>query len=109
MLGEDIVAREDDSIRNRAVMVSARDVPPSAHGCERIFAEGGVGMGVSTETTPWTLEELHRLPDDGNKYELVYGELFVTPAPSPSHEELIAILVHRLVGYVERWNLGRVH
>jgi hypothetical protein len=30
------------------------------------------------------LEQLHRLPDDGNKYELVRGELFVTPAPSPT-------------------------
>ena len=26
----------------------------------------------------WTLEELHSLPDDGNKYELIHGELFVT-------------------------------
>jgi hypothetical protein len=23
----------------------------------------------------WTLEELHSLPDDGNKYELIRGEL----------------------------------
>jgi hypothetical protein len=30
----------------------------------------------------WTLAELDRLPDDGNKYELVDGELFVTRAPS---------------------------
>jgi Uma2 family endonuclease len=66
-------------------------------------------VGVATETRPWTLEELHRLPDDGNKYELVYGELFVTPAPSPSHEEIIAILVHLLARYVERWKLGRVY
>jgi Uma2 family endonuclease len=66
-------------------------------------------VDVSTETKPWTLEELHRLPDDGNKYELVYGELFVTPAPSPSHEEVIAILVRMLDRYVERWNLGRVY
>ena len=29
----------------------------------------------------WTLEEVHALPEDGNKYELVYGELWVTPAP----------------------------
>lgn len=66
-------------------------------------------MGMATETKPWTTEELQRLPDDGNTYELVYGELFVTPPPSPSHEEINAILVHLLVPYVERWKLGRVY
>ena len=66
-------------------------------------------MGVATETKPWTLEELHRLPDDGNKYELVRGELFVTPPSSVSHEDIIAILVDPLGPYVKRWRLGRVH
>jgi Uma2 family endonuclease len=66
-----------------------------------------MAVGMATETRPWTLAKLHRLPDDGNKYELVYGELFVTPAPRPSHEEIIAILVPLLNKYVERWRLGR--
>ena len=66
-------------------------------------------MGVATETRPWTLEELHRLPEDGNKYELVYGELFVTPPPSPSHEEVNAVLLRLLSPYVDRWKLGRVY
>jgi Uma2 family endonuclease len=66
-------------------------------------------VGMATETKPWTLEELQRLPDDGNMYELVYGELFVTPPPTPSHEEINAILVQLLSPYVERWKLGRVY
>jgi len=66
-------------------------------------------VGMATDTKPWTLEELDRLPDDGNTYELVYGELFVTPPPSPSHEEIGAILLERLILYVERWRLGRVY
>jgi len=66
-------------------------------------------VGVATETKPWTLEELHRLPDDGNKYELVRGELFVTPPPSVSHEDIIAIFLRLLVPYVGQWKLGRVH
>ena len=66
-------------------------------------------MGMATQTSSWTLAELHRLPDDGNKYELVYGELFVTPPPSPSHEEIIAILLPLVIRYVERWKLGRVY
>lgn len=66
-------------------------------------------MAVSTETTPWTLEQLDRLPDDGNTYELVHGELFVTPAPTPDHEEILARLHQILTPYVEANGLGRVY
>jgi Uma2 family endonuclease len=40
-------------------------------------------MPVSAAEKLWTLDELHALPDDGNKYELVHGVLLVTPAPTP--------------------------
>lgn len=36
-------------------------------------------MHMATVTKQWTLEEVHSLPDDGNKYELVRGELFAGP------------------------------
>ena len=32
----------------------------------------------------WTYEEFARLPDDGNRYEVIAGELYVTPAPGTS-------------------------
>ena len=57
----------------------------------------------------WTLEELHRLPDDGNKYELIRGELFVTPPPSVDHEEVLARLTEVLGEYVKKHGLGRVY
>jgi Uma2 family endonuclease len=57
----------------------------------------------------WTLDEVHRLPDDGNRYELVRGELFVTPPPSVGHEGLVAILNSLLVPYVQENGLGLVH
>jgi len=56
----------------------------------------------------WTLEELHRLPDDGNKYELVRGRLFVTPAPSQQHEIIAALLARLLDPYVAQLGLGFV-
>ena len=37
----------------------------------------------------WTVEELHALPDDGNRYEVVDGELLVTPAPSLVHQRTV--------------------
>ena len=59
-------------------------------------------------TKAWTIDELHSLPDDGNKYELVHGELFVTPAPSVSHEAILARLARLLEPYVAEHGLGYV-
>ena len=66
-------------------------------------------MAVATLVKRWTLEELHRLPDDGNKYELVRGELFVTPPPSDEHETIAARLSELLTPYVREHGLGHVY
>ncbi|HEU4631647.1 MAG TPA: Uma2 family endonuclease [Gemmatimonadaceae bacterium] len=41
---------------------------------------------MATATTRWTAAMVHALPDDGNRYEVIDGELFVTPAPSWRHQ-----------------------
>jgi Uma2 family endonuclease len=64
---------------------------------------------MATKLKQWTLEEVHRLPDDGNKYELVRGELFVTPAPSPEHETIASRLSRVLEPYVADNGLGMVY
>ncbi|MDF1505812.1 Uma2 family endonuclease [Roseisolibacter sp. H3M3-2] len=64
---------------------------------------------MATAVKRWTLEEVHSLPDDGNKYELVHGELWVTPAPTNQHETIAARLGHALVPYVEAEGLGLVY
>ncbi|MEP6835265.1 MAG: Uma2 family endonuclease [Gemmatimonas sp.] len=66
-------------------------------------------MPMATLTKRWTLDELHSLPDDGNKYEVVRGELFVTPAPTPTHETVCVRLRRILDRYVEAENLGVVY
>ena len=66
-------------------------------------------MLMVPSTSVWTLAELDRLPDDGNKYELVDGELFVTPAPSPAHERLALVLLRILAPFVWAQRLGDVY
>lgn len=66
-------------------------------------------MHMATRTKQWTLEEVHSLPDDGNKYELVRGELFVTPPPSEVHETILARLSRILDPYVAVNGLGMVY
>ena len=65
-------------------------------------------MHMAMRTKRWTLAELHRLPDDGNKYELVRGDLFVTPVPSLEHETILARLNEILVPFVVANDLGKV-
>lgn len=40
------------------------------------------------EDRPLTVDDLRRLPDDGNRYELVNGILEVTPAPGRPHQQV---------------------
>ena len=66
-------------------------------------------MHTAPQRRRWTLEEVHALPEDGNRYELVHGELWVAPAPSDRHETILARLTHVLVPYVETQGLGLVY
>ncbi|MGI8648643.1 MAG: Uma2 family endonuclease [Acidimicrobiales bacterium] len=45
---------------------------------------------------PWTVEDLERLPDDGNRYEITNGSLLVTPAPAIPHVVITANLAWAL-------------
>jgi Uma2 family endonuclease len=66
-------------------------------------------MHMASPKRRWTIEEMYSLPDDGNKYELIRGQLFVTPAPSDSHETIGARLNRLLDRYVEANGLGLVY
>jgi Uma2 family endonuclease len=56
----------------------------------------------------WDYSDYARLPDDGNRYEVIDGELLVTPSPSPMHQRILARLLMVLDAYVERHGLGVV-
>ncbi|WP_346113845.1 Uma2 family endonuclease [Nonomuraea maheshkhaliensis] len=47
---------------------------------------------------PFTVDDLLKFPDDGNRYELFNGSLLVSPAPTPQHQRVITRLVHILQG-----------
>jgi Uma2 family endonuclease len=64
-------------------------------------------MGMAAPTY-WTASMVRALPADGNKYELVYGELLVTPAPRVLHEIVVARLTFALTEYARRYSVGFV-
>jgi Uma2 family endonuclease len=45
-------------------------------------------MSPQSAVRGWTYEEFARLPDDGNRYEVIAGDLYVTPAPGSIHQQV---------------------
>jgi Uma2 family endonuclease len=56
----------------------------------------------------WTVEMRDALPDDGNRYEVIDGELLVTPAPAWRHQYAVGELLELLSPFVTAHALGRV-
>jgi Uma2 family endonuclease len=56
----------------------------------------------------YTADMVRAMPDDGNRYEVVYGELLVTPAPRPWHQVIVQRLSLALGNYVQREPVGLV-
>ena len=53
-------------------------------------------MPMATKTRRWTRADLASLPDDGNRYEVLDGELFVTPQAARLHQRIAFRLAHLL-------------
>lgn len=54
----------------------------------------------------WTYEEFARLPDDGNRYEVIAGDVYVTPAPGSIHQTVSARLVRLFGNFCEEQDAG---
>jgi Uma2 family endonuclease len=59
-------------------------------------------------TGPLTYEDYVELPNDGKRYEILDGELFVTPAPVPLHQRVSRNLLRILDRQVDRLGLGEI-
>ena len=54
----------------------------------------------------WTVDDLAELPDDGNRYEIVDGELCVTPSPTWRHGDAVQSLLFLLQPYLAANEIG---
>ena len=63
-------------------------------------------MGMSQATQRWTAEMVRALPADGNRYEVIGGELFVTPAPNFDHQAAVLRVLMHLAPFVDAYRLG---
>jgi len=65
--------------------------------------------GVPTMPLPSiTWQDVQQMPDDGNRYEAIEGDLYVTPAPTTRHQRVNKRLLYALDRILERPGLGEV-
>lgn len=63
-------------------------------------------MGMPALVPTYTAEEVRNFPDDRLRYEVIRGELFVTPAPGTIHQRAVGEFFATLKRYVEQYALG---
>ena len=56
----------------------------------------------------YTVEEVLAFPEDGNQYELVDGELLVSPTPTRRHQHIVHMLAYWVTRYLDQHDLARV-
>ena len=59
-------------------------------------------MNQIYEGVRWTSTDLELLPDNGNRYEIINGELFVTRAPHWKHQKACT----RIANVLDSWSLS---
>jgi Uma2 family endonuclease len=64
-------------------------------------------MGMAAPTY-YSADMVRALPDDGNRYETVHGELLVTPAPRTAHQLVVTELAVSLAIYLKAHRVGQV-
>src|SRR5713101_6668561 len=57
----------------------------------------------------WTHADWLKLPDDGWRYEVIKGELFMDPAPLEPHQRIEIAFAVALTNFVRAGKLGRVY
>lgn len=59
-------------------------------------------------STKLTYDDYMELPDDGKRYELIDGELILSPSPSARHQRVLIRLLVILNAYVGKHGIGEI-
>ena len=57
----------------------------------------------------WTYDDYSSIPDDGKRYEVVNGVLFMPPAPNIGHQETVGEIFAYLRDHLKQSKLGKVY
>jgi len=65
-------------------------------------------MAIRLKRSGLTYQDYLQLPDDGQRYEIIEGELYVSPAPNTKHQRVTGRLFRVLADHSEALDLGEV-
>ena len=57
----------------------------------------------------WTYKDYVSIPEDGHRYEIVNGVLYMSPAPSMGHQRIVGRIFYYLMTHVDLPGLGQVY
>jgi Uma2 family endonuclease len=63
---------------------------------------------MTTSATKLTYHDYLLIPEDGKRYEILDGELYMTPAPVTRHQIIVGRLHYLLMSYLEAHPIGSV-
>ena len=61
------------------------------------------------EQGQWTYDDYAAIPDDGKRYEVVNGVLFMSPAPNTWHQKTVGRIFRYLAAHIEDTGRGEVY
>lgn len=74
---------------------------------DNLKMEEGELMGLKQQST-YTLADYWKFPSDGQRWEILEGELVVTPSPAFLHQSILSRIFLRLGTFVEAHRMGTV-
>ena len=67
-----------------------------------------IAMAMPALEKIWTADDLQQMPDDGRRYEIIDGGLFVSPSPSWRHQKAVLRLAIRPTSYLDQHRVACV-
>ena len=66
---------------------------------------------MATKPAPrhWTYDEYARLPDDGKRYEVIAGDVYMSPSPQPRHQRAVSRLNAALEMFTQEHGIGDLY
>ena len=64
-------------------------------------------MSIASELR-LTNADLETMPEDGNRYEVIDGELYVSSAPSYIHQKILLRIAIAFAGYLGQHPIGEI-
>lgn len=65
-------------------------------------------MSLETPTKLVTYDDYRHLPDDGKQYQIIEGELYMTPGPTTTHQRILFKLAQILNNHTSKYDKGEV-